>query len=450
MTVARSAAEAFRSLIIEENNIRSAQYLMRGALALSSHESALVLDPTLKALYTMPDGEAGSCTPAERFCWGPHFQHVTTLFPIYYGKEGGPLFGYIQITLEPQIDQRLITLFLVVILASFFIQAFGLSRGLKQSAALVTSPLDTWASLLRQSPSSNPSRAVMAPYQEMLPMEEAIGALRDEIARLESESAARAKNAAQLSILTEIGHDLKTPLSQLSKAFELHLDTVRMQGQVDEVEVADVKRGLRQMGDLLRQVRMLNTAENVEPLGKCATDLVAETHLLLGDLKRDPEALDKEVGITLEVNAPDGPISLAQVSKIGYFRILENIIRNSVHAVPQGIGQIRVTLKNSGDGRAMLSVRDNGCGIAPENQSKVFDFDYTTKPLRGTGLGLGIVRRICTDIQADIRLKSVLNAGTEITVIFPREGALPNESRLTEAGLIATPSSSAQVSEVQP
>ena len=76
------------------------------------------------------------------------------------------------------------------------------------------------------------------------------------------------------------------------------------------------------------------------------------------------------------------------------------------------------------DGHAVLSVRDNGLGIAREKQGRVFERFYRVDKSRsrssgGTGLGLAIVKHIAEIHNADIELDSTPGIGTEISVHFP-------------------------------
>jgi signal transduction histidine kinase len=78
-----------------------------------------------------------------------------------------------------------------------------------------------------------------------------------------------------------------------------------------------------------------------------------------------------------------------------------------------------------------IDVQDTGCGIAPENLSKVFDPFYTTKPLKGeekqrnqpTGTGLGIYTcmQILKGFGGDIKVTSELNKGSIFTVRIPKQ-----------------------------
>ena len=76
------------------------------------------------------------------------------------------------------------------------------------------------------------------------------------------------------------------------------------------------------------------------------------------------------------------------------------------------------------DGHPTLRVEDNGIGISPEHQARVFERFYRvdksrSKATGGTGLGLAIVKHIALLHGAQLKLESRENEGTTITVLFP-------------------------------
>jgi signal transduction histidine kinase len=102
-------------------------------------------------------------------------------------------------------------------------------------------------------------------------------------------------------------------------------------------------------------------------------------------------------------------------------QVLTNLIQNAVEALPEknGTGAVTVHARNE-EGVLVLSVKDNGSGIAPEDQSKIFNAFYTTKDVgRGTGLGLTIAHRVVTALGGSITVRSRVGAGSEFIVRVP-------------------------------
>jgi len=94
-----------------------------------------------------------------------------------------------------------------------------------------------------------------------------------------------------------------------------------------------------------------------------------------------------------------------------------NLIRNALQATREG-GHIRIGLARAGD-RARIEVADDGVGIAPEHLGRIWEPFFTTKGETGTGLGLGICKRIVEEHGGAIRVESALARGATFTVDLP-------------------------------
>ncbi len=91
-------------------------------------------------------------------------------------------------------------------------------------------------------------------------------------------------------------------------------------------------------------------------------------------------------------------------------QVLFNLVLNAIEAVDKG-GAIEITAEEISESTAMLSVRDNGCGIPPENRDEVFRPYFTTHE-KGTGLGLAVVQRIVQAHMWHIEHKPAEPGGT--------------------------------------
>jgi two-component system NtrC family sensor kinase len=109
------------------------------------------------------------------------------------------------------------------------------------------------------------------------------------------------------------------------------------------------------------------------------------------------------------------PTQLQQV----FFNLLNNAI-DALKGRPNG--EIRIGVSRE-DESIIVSVADNGCGIAPENLEKIFLPFFTTKPVgQGTGLGLSTSYGIIENLGGKITVSSKLNEGTVFTVRLPLTG----------------------------
>jgi len=98
-----------------------------------------------------------------------------------------------------------------------------------------------------------------------------------------------------------------------------------------------------------------------------------------------------------------------------------NLIGNAIDAT-SGRPGATVTARTVYDSTGAIMraiIADNGCGIPPDIQKKIFEPFFSTKGSKGTGLGLAISRKIVQEHGGTIDLKSVVNEGTTFTITLP-------------------------------
>lgn len=118
--------------------------------------------------------------------------------------------------------------------------------------------------------------------------------------------------------------------------------------------------------------------------------------------------IDTELATDLEEIDADGELIR---------QVILNLLINAVQAI-SARGHIQIRTWQIDDKRQAVMIRDNGCGIPPQNKSKIFDPFFTTKA-SGTGLGLALSQRIINAHQGDIQLSSDAEQGTTFTLLLP-------------------------------
>ncbi len=98
-------------------------------------------------------------------------------------------------------------------------------------------------------------------------------------------------------------------------------------------------------------------------------------------------------------------------------QMVKNILSNSVEAMAEGPGEIRVSLRRDGSDVELI-FEDNGSGMDPAEVERVFEMDYSTKE-SGTGLGMFIIHRIVDLHGGRLRVESRLRQGTRMHVTLP-------------------------------
>ena len=107
-----------------------------------------------------------------------------------------------------------------------------------------------------------------------------------------------------------------------------------------------------------------------------------------------------------------------KLDRTQWTRVITNLVQNALQSVPKSkkpqIG-VQLFLENN---QIILSIMDNGNGIAPEVKQKIFEPKFTTKS-SGMGLGLGIVKNIIESHNGTIKCVSKMKKGTTFSIILP-------------------------------
>jgi PAS domain S-box-containing protein len=225
---------------------------------------------------------------------------------------------------------------------------------------------------------------------------------------------------ARDEFLSVASHELKTPLTPLQLKLTAMLRAIEQQPGVP----LSAERVARDLDTARRQVRKL--ADLIE-------DLLDVSRISVGKLSVNPAPVDlsalvrevvvryapqaAQAGCPVEVEAP------APVEGTWDPRRMEQVVTNLLtNALKYGAGKplhLRVGLE---EGRAVLSVRDEGIGIAPEAQPHIFERFMRAASARnysGMGLGLFITREIVHAHGGGIRVESAPGKGAVFTVTLP-------------------------------
>ena len=126
-------------------------------------------------------------------------------------------------------------------------------------------------------------------------------------------------------------------------------------------------------------------------------------------------------GITIERNF--SPLDLRVATDVGQLQqVVLNILDNAIDAVGNE-GHVVIATSSPEEGKAVISVRDNGPGIPAEIISHIFDPFYTTKKTgEGTGLGLSICYSIMENLGGNITAKNHPEGGAEFLITMPTSG----------------------------
>jgi two-component system nitrogen regulation sensor histidine kinase NtrY len=220
------------------------------------------------------------------------------------------------------------------------------------------------------------------------------------------------KAEAWQEVAQRIAHEIKNPLTpiQLSaqrlrkKFFEKSAGFEEIFDQSTGVIVSEVSSLKRMVDEFSKFARMPAPRMNRVSLD----DLVEKVVSLYDGAHRDVE-------FVLNLDEPLPPIN-CDSDQIR--RVFVNLFDNAIQAMDQR-GHIWVTSKyDPRRHRAIVRVADEGTGILPEDQEKLF-IPYFSKKRSGTGLGLAIVQRIITDHNGSIRVENNTPRGAVFTFELP-------------------------------
>jgi PAS domain S-box-containing protein len=219
--------------------------------------------------------------------------------------------------------------------------------------------------------------------------------------------------------LSMASHELRTPVTSL----QLQLDTLRrLAGRIQDAVPAPVLERIhnldRQTGRIARLVSELLDLSRMR-LGKF--ELILEELDLAEVLRETVERLRDQAErarcpLSLRVKAP----ASGRWDRLRIEQVVTNLV---VNAIKFGSEKAVVVTLDGDDEHVWIIVEDQGIGIAPEDQARVFDQFERAAPAEnygGLGLGLFIAREIVEAHGGKISLRSTPGAGTTFTVALPR------------------------------
>jgi signal transduction histidine kinase len=213
-------------------------------------------------------------------------------------------------------------------------------------------------------------------------------------------------------LAAEIAHEIRNPLTVLKLLFGyLNLDFP--DGDPRRTDVRVIGEKLDQLEAIVS--RVLNFAKAPSSLHSRwnLTDIIDDT-LVLIRLKLT------QGKIHLHFHPPAAPL-FVDVHKGQLQQVLLNLLINATQAMPSG-GTITLTCtsesRSEGEPIICIDVTDTGGGIPPELRPHVFDSFLSGRP-DGTGLGLGIAKRILVSHHGDIQLRHTGPGGTTMRVVLP-------------------------------
>lgn len=229
-------------------------------------------------------------------------------------------------------------------------------------------------------------------------------------------------NKAKLQFFTNISHELRTPLTLIADPvnYIIHDDNLNSQ-QRSMLQI--VQRNVLVLTQLVSEILDFRKVQNGKMELRLSDFNLAES-MKQWIMLFSASAQKKHIAISM--NAPDTIMLRADQDKIE--RICYNLLSNALKYTSEG-GEITLTAKEE-NGRVMISVADNGCGISSDELPYIFDRFYQAKNAgRGTGIGLAIVKAFTELHHGEVSATSIEGKGSTFTIHIPvrQKGEVTNQ-----------------------
>jgi signal transduction histidine kinase len=219
---------------------------------------------------------------------------------------------------------------------------------------------------------------------------------------------------SQQAFIADASHQLRTPLAALSLRLE-NLEAEGRRFRIDDVQGARTE--VRRLAQLVDGLLVLARAEHAS-----GASTVVELPVVIAGRVDAWSALAAERGVLLEVDIDEGAVR----SVPGRLeQVLDNLLSNALDVAPTG-SAVTINAATS-DHHVVVSVRDEGPGMTPEQRARAFDRFWRATPSRrergGFGLGLAIVRRLVVADGGDVVLEDGPSGGLSVEVRLPSADA---------------------------
>ena len=229
-------------------------------------------------------------------------------------------------------------------------------------------------------------------------------------------------------MLANISHDLRAPITAIRSAVDLALSTKAPSKEEIQKTLNLIDKRTAVLEDLINDMYYLFCVEDIsrplitQPVDACT---FLEEYFYDATIDSRYDTFDMQLDVPTDLNCT------INIEPQKIVRVLDNLMTNSAKYAGKKPSYIRLSAginkEENTDTRhnLIISVSDNGCGIAPEALPHIFTRTYTVSNARtpgsvsGSGLGLSIARAIVERHGGTICAESTLGKGTTFTVSLP-------------------------------
>ncbi|MEM7340836.1 MAG: HAMP domain-containing sensor histidine kinase [Actinomycetota bacterium] len=235
-----------------------------------------------------------------------------------------------------------------------------------------------------------------------------LDALADDVNHLAHEL--RTTEDRRLRLIGDVAHELRNPLSTIQGTMEALLDGVVA---ADDETYARIGREAARLRRLADDLSALSAAGERDLVRNQSVDLAQVTADVVEQLQPQSAAKELELGLYLE------PVPLVEGDADRLAQVMMNVVGNAVQYTDTG--SVDVHLGRAGP-TVVIEVTDTGRGLAPEDQTRIFERFHRVDEhfTDGTGVGLAIARLLVEAHSGTISASSPgLGAGTTVRIELP-------------------------------
>ncbi len=221
-------------------------------------------------------------------------------------------------------------------------------------------------------------------------------------------------------VSAEFAHDLRNPLTIvlgyvhiLATKLETPEELAASREQFTGKYLSVIEKNITRCHELVDMWQSLSNKK--QPRQECL-----DLSVILNDIVLSMTADDYDARIEFVMNV-DACRLIGDNTQI--YRALNNVITNAVQSLQDRGGRISITCKRIND-EIEIVIDDTGCGMDAELIAHIFDPYYTTKAVKGTGLGLFITRKVIEQHRGTITVASEPDAGSTLTIRLPTANAV--------------------------
>lgn len=225
-------------------------------------------------------------------------------------------------------------------------------------------------------------------------------------------------DAMRSTFISNVSHELRTPVTVLRS----YIDTLYNYGNEFDYDtqkefIGTINQEIIRLNSMVNDILDFSRMEANAQMEKSLNSIYEVVDTCVNQV----QALTKEHNLTISVKKEEN-IQEFLFNYDGIERALTNFLSNAIKYSPEN-GEIKVELKKDNDD-VIVTVTDQGCGIAPEHQKKIFDRFYRVEnnihTVKGTGLGLHLVKQTIEKYHnGKVFVNSALGEGATFGFILP-------------------------------